>query len=57
MDLNDTDALLSSLSTLVATNGKAMSRFSAQVMVMKQFLAAAFPNLTAAQCAEITKCA
>jgi hypothetical protein len=57
MDLNDTDALLSSLSTLVAMNGKAMSRFSAQVMVMKQFLAAAFPNLTAAQCAEITKCA
>lgn len=55
MVLNNTDALLKSLTILVTSNGHAISRFGAQVVVMSKFLDATFPHLTATQCAEITK--
>lgn len=55
MVLNNTDALLQSLTTLVMSNGKAVSRFGAQVVVMKNFIDATIPHLTATQRAEIAK--
>ncbi|MFL9868512.1 hypothetical protein PQR37_37265 [Paraburkholderia nemoris] len=53
--MNSPDAILKSLKTLVTSNGNAVSRFGAQVVVMSKFIDATFPQLTAAQCAEITK--
>jgi hypothetical protein len=53
--LNNTDALLQSLTTLVMSNGKAVSRFGAQVMVMRNFIDVALPHLTTTQRAEIAK--
>lgn len=53
--MNNADALLKSLVTLVTSNGKAVSRVGAQVMVMRRFIDATPPQLTATQCAEMTR--
>jgi hypothetical protein len=52
--LKNTNALLKSLTTLVASNSETISSFGAQIVVMGNFLDATFPHLTAAQCAKIT---
>ncbi|RDJ97579.1 hypothetical protein [Paraburkholderia lacunae] len=53
--MNNTDALLHSMTELVTSNGKAVARFGAQVVVMSKFIDATFPRLTATQCEEIAK--
>lgn len=54
--MKNTNALLKSLTTLVASNSETISSFGAQIVVMGNFLDATFPHLTAApQCAKITK--
>lgn len=55
MVLNNPDALLQSLTDLLMSNGKAVSRFGAQVVVMRKFIDATFPLLTATQREEIAK--
>ncbi|MFM0618170.1 hypothetical protein PQR37_29365 [Paraburkholderia nemoris] len=53
--MKNTNALLKSLTTLVASNSETISSFGAQIVVMGNFLDATFPHLTAVQCAKITK--
>ncbi|SDI57072.1 hypothetical protein SAMN04487926_119105 [Paraburkholderia steynii] len=55
MILNDIDSLMESLATSVASNGNAVSRFGARVVVMSKFIDATFPQLTATQCVEIIR--
>ncbi len=49
------EALLNSLTTLVRTNGAAVSRLGARFVVMSKFVDAVLRHLTAAQCAAVTK--
>ncbi|KAE8753397.1 hypothetical protein FSO04_45430 [Paraburkholderia madseniana] len=49
------EALLNSLTTLVRTNGAAVSHLGARRVVMSKFVDAVLRHLTAAQCAAVTK--
>jgi hypothetical protein len=53
--LNNANALLKSLTTLVMSNSNAVSRFGARTVVLTKFLDATLPHLTASQCADIVR--
>ena len=53
--MNKTDVLLKSLTTLVASNGNAISSLGAKTVVLTKLIDATFPHLTASQCTAISK--